>query len=215
MSKKNFLPEKENRYMELAPTVEIREAEDGTKKITGYAIVFNQKSQVLYGWFREVISQDALNNTDLDDVKATLGHNFTKLLGRTTSGTLVLTQDDKGLKYEITPPDTESGREALELVSRGDITGSSFIFDLNEGGQKWSKDEDGVEMRTITDIRRVYELGPVIDPAYVQTSAEVAKRSFEMSQTSEEADEGKDEGNDDTVSAQHALLDMEIDLMMV
>lgn len=165
--------------MPFAPSLEVRESADGKKYIRGYALKFNDLSQRLYGLFKEKIDPRALDNTDMEDVLSTLNHNFEKLLGRTASGTLSIKRDDTGLFYEIDPPNTASGNEALELISRGDIKGSSFIFDLNDRGEKWEKDDAGDDLRTLTDIRRIYELGPVVNPAYLSTEAGVAKRSNE------------------------------------
>lgn len=65
-----------------------------------------------------------------DDVRALLNHNPDLLLGRTSSGTLRLWEDSKGLRYEIHPPDTEAGRTVAELIRRGDLTGASFAFKM-------------------------------------------------------------------------------------
>ncbi|EIQ76315.1 prohead protease, partial [Shigella flexneri 1235-66] len=50
------------------------------------------------------------------------------LLGRTRSGTLKLEEDETGLRFELTPPDPSTGRDVIELVKRGDISGMSFGF---------------------------------------------------------------------------------------
>lgn len=171
----------ESRFMPFAPSLEVREKEDGKKVIRGYALKFNVLSRMLYGFFKEKIDPRALDNTDLSDVVSTLNHNMDKLLGRSVDnkGTLTLQRDKEGLFYEVDPPKTATGDETLELISRGDISGSSFVFDLNDRGDSWTKDKEGVEIRTLLDIRRVYELGPVVNPAYIQTEASVAKRSLE------------------------------------
>ena len=65
-----------------------------------------------------------------DDVRALLNHNPDLLLGRTSSGTLRLWEDARGLRYEIHPPDTEAGRTVAELIRRGDLTGASFAFKM-------------------------------------------------------------------------------------
>lgn len=165
--------------MTFAPTVELREGDDGKQMITGYALKFNERSQLLYGSFFEEIDARALDNTDMTDVLASLNHNFDKLLGRSTSGTLKLERDNNGLHYEIDPPDTMNGKEAMELISRGDIKGSSFIFELNDRGDKWDKTDDGIDVRTLIDIRKIHEVGPVINPAYLSTTTGVSKRSDE------------------------------------
>lgn len=60
-------------------------------------------------------------------MRALYEHNYTQLLGRTKSGTLVLSEDDTGLRFELTP-NTQLGNDVLELVERGDISGMSFGF---------------------------------------------------------------------------------------
>lgn len=68
-------------------------------------------------------------------MRALYEHNYTQLLGRTKSGTLVLSEDDTGLRFELTPPNTQLGNDVLELVERGDISGMSFGFRaLKESG---------------------------------------------------------------------------------
>jgi len=95
------------------------------------------------------------------------------VLGRTTSGTLRLSTDSVGLRYEVDLPDTSIGRDIAELVKRGDITGSSFKFEIL--GEKRFK-ENGTEYRTIEDVQ-LFDVGPVTYPAYEATS--VALRSDE------------------------------------
>jgi len=61
-------------------------------------------------------------------VHALYEHNYTQLLGLTNFGTLVLSDDDTGLRFELTPPNLQLGNHVLELVERGDICGMSFGF---------------------------------------------------------------------------------------
>jgi HK97 family phage prohead protease len=106
------------------------------------------------------------------DVIATFNHNPDRLLGRTGSGTLKLTDTPGGLAYEVELP--ESAADVRELLARGDLGGSSFTaFPLADGGQKWTRD-----VRELLALE-VVELGPVVSPAYPTSSAEV--RSGEAS----------------------------------
>ena len=93
---------------------------------------------------------------------STFNHNADNLLGRTSSGTLKLQEDAHGLRFELDLP--AFAVELRELVARGDVSGASFAFTVNKGGEVW----DG-NTRTLTDLT-VYELGPVTFPAYQQTS---------------------------------------------
>ena len=97
-------------------TMEVRTTEDGKKTIRGYAVVFNTESEDL-GSFREIILPGALTRTlqENPDVKAFWNHNSDLIIGRTTAGTLKLEQDDKGLSYEIVPPESQPERMPASL----------------------------------------------------------------------------------------------------
>ena len=84
------------------------------------------------------------------------------------------------MDYDITAPDNQIIRDlVLAPITRGDITGSSFMFDIAKNGDEWEESSDGVYIRTIKAISKIYEVGPVSMPAYQQTSTDVAKRSFD------------------------------------
>lgn len=101
------------------------------------------------------------------DVVATLNHNYSDLLGRLLSSTLVIGEDDTGLRYENVLPNTSIGRDVAELAARGDLRGSSFRF----YPVAWDTGREGdVAVYTLTDVDLV-ELGPVTTPAYEGTSA--------------------------------------------
>ncbi len=114
-----------------------------TKKISGYAMVFNSLSKLISGQFYEKILPEAMNGViAISDVLALLDHQRSRgILGRSRfgKGTLSLTTDPKGLHYKFTPPKTELGEEAKEYLRRGDIRGSSFDFSLAEGGGQMGK----------------------------------------------------------------------------
>ncbi|MFC9467706.1 phage major capsid protein [Streptomyces coelicoflavus] len=143
---------------------------DGARKLSGYAVVFN--SPTLIGTFTESIAPGAWTNTG-DDVLATWNHNPDNVLGRTRSGTLTLTVDSVGVRYDVDLPDTELGRSVHELVKRGDVYGSSFTFIAD--AEEWDYSGD-IAHRTVTAMR-VIELGPVHTPAY--PDATVSARAIE------------------------------------
>ena len=93
--------------------------EDGKATISGYAAVFNSDS-VDFGFFREVIRPGAFERTlkEDGDVRAFLDHDSGRIVGRTKAGNLSLREDDKGLKIELNPIDTEDGRKAIEWVAQ-------------------------------------------------------------------------------------------------
>ena len=80
------------------------------------------------------------------------------------------------LKYEFDAPKTALGNELLEMLRRNDISASSFAFTVANGGDAWEK-RDGKYYRTIKKIDRLFDVSPVYNPAYSETT--VACRSFD------------------------------------
>lgn len=149
-----------------AGTVETRE-EGERRSLQGYAAVFDVPT-VIMGLFEERVAPGAFTDAiGRDDVRALFNHDPNLVLGRSSAGTLRLTQDDQGLRYDITPPDTTTGRDVSALVSRGDVQGSSFSFDVE--AQSWDYPKGALPVRTITRAK-LYDVGPVTFPAYEQTT---------------------------------------------
>ena len=159
--------------------------------VEGYAVVFNSRSNELWdfgdGTFVEVIERDAITPELVasSDVKALLYHNRERVLGRSNKGegSLTLELDDHGLKYRFMAPRTADGDTAVELVKRGDISGSSFAFTVATGGSRMEEQADGTVLRTITKISGLYDITLTPDPAYSDTS--VAVREMQASQEPE------------------------------
>ena len=90
-------------------------------RITGYAAVFNQRTQLWPGLYEEVAPGAFQNAIGRDDVRALINHDPNMLLGRTKAGTLTLTEDEHGLRYEIMPPDTSYAKDLQVSLKRKDI----------------------------------------------------------------------------------------------
>ena len=165
-------PDIETRNFKLED-VEVREHEDG-HLVVGYGAVFNSESNNL-GGFTEFISRDAFEGREEDDVRFLLNHDPNFIMGRTTSGTLKLRVDEKGLRYEVAIPDTTAGRDLLISLKRGDITQSSFAFTVEK--DSWSQSETGAAVRTIEKVSRLFDVSAVTYPAY--PNASVGLRSME------------------------------------
>ena len=178
--------EKERRFNN---EIEVRELDDGTKVIAGYAIVFNSESNDL-GGFKEVIKPGSLRNADMTDVVALFNHDSNIPLGR-VPGTLNLTTTKKGLRYEITPPDTQAARDLITSIERGDVKGSSFGFTIAKDGDEWKEpeDRDGTWMRYIYGFDRIFDVSPVVYPAYSATDTTVAKRELGTMRDKKEREE--------------------------
>jgi HK97 family phage prohead protease len=123
------------------------------------------------------------------ETRALFNHDPNHVLGRHPD-TLKLFVDEKGLRYEVLPP--ESRAEIVESIRRGDVRGSSFSFVIAEGGESWSN-EEGRSVRTVTKIEALYDVGPVTYPAYPDSDVNVAKRSYsEFMSRTEKRDENKE-----------------------
>jgi HK97 family phage prohead protease len=160
--------------------VRMVDGEGGRPMIRGYAAVFNSRSQVMTTPggkpFVETIAPGAFRRSLLEaDVAGLFNHDASKLLGRRSVGTLRLAEDERGLVYEIDPPDTSYARDLVASLSRRDISGSSFSFATVE--DDWSKDADGLAVRELRQAH-VFDVGPVTFPAYLEASA--AYRSYDL-----------------------------------
>ncbi len=154
--------------------VEVRATADGKKPlVAGYAAKFNKLSHPLgFLKFREKVDPHAFDETLANgaDVRFTQNHDPSRVMGRTASGTLKLSTDDVGLRYELDPPDTQMGRDFVESVRRGDISNSSFKFRTLD--DDWSEDKDGNPIRTLKKVSlHDGDVAAVTYPAYPDTEA--------------------------------------------
>ena len=150
--------------------------ENGVRKLTGYAAVFNSFSQDL-GGFVEIIRPGAFRDALAGGADVRARYNHEQVIGRSTAGTLRLFEDGKGLGYEITLPDTTVARDLMANVRAGNVTGSSFAFGVaGAGGETWRKEGD----RNIRELLRVnlFDVGPVDYPAYLGTEGKLGLRSL-------------------------------------
>lgn len=168
----------------IAQQVELRADESGTKTLTGYAAVFNSPTDI-GGYFTEQIAPGAFAETIKGDVRCLFNHQSGNVLGRTKSGTLRLSEDAHGLRFEVDLPDTVLGRDVGTLVARGDISGCSFDFRAMK--QSWDDTVDPPK-RTLEKVE-ISEVSIVTFPAYADTT--VGVRSLEAIRA--EADEARAE----------------------
>lgn len=161
---------------------------DDSRHVEGYAVVFDSQSEDL-GFFevieRGAITQELVNNSD---VFALLNHDDDKVLARSNkgAGSLKLTVDDRGLKYEFDAAETQLGNDLLEYLKRGEINTSSFAFALDYNdpeAETWER-KNGANYRTIHKIAYLHDVSPVWNAAYSATS--VSQRSIDKCKELEE-----------------------------
>lgn len=151
--------------------VRAEETEQGNI-IEGRPIVYNSRTDM--GWFDEIIEPGSLNNTDLTDVRFLVNHDTNKIpLARSRrnngNSTMQLTVDNDGMGIRVVL-DTENNAEARSLysaVKRGDISGMSFMFGIND--EEWEDLESDHPTRRIKEISVVVEVSAVTFPAYEAT----------------------------------------------
>lgn len=181
--KKNSI-EIERRFFSAQDGSEIRviRSDKEPLKIVGYFAKFNKLSSNL-GWFREIIEpgffSDALKRSDCDPADL-FNHDANFIMGRVSSKTLRVWEDDIGLAYECIPPDTQIIKDlVITPIERGDIKGCSFGFIIKGNGDMWDEDEEGRLIRTLKKdgCSELFDGSQVVFPAYPDT--DIALRSME------------------------------------
>jgi HK97 family phage prohead protease len=140
-------------------------ADDGKRTLIGYAAKF-ERLAMIGSYFQEKIAPGAFSAAIGGDIRALVDHDPGRVIGRTKSGTLRLSEDGTGLRVEIDVPDTTDGNDLWVLVERGDISGMSFGFRVTK--ETWDETGD-VPVRTIQAVE-LYEVSAVAWPAYEDTT---------------------------------------------
>ena len=141
--------------------------------LTGQPIVYNERTNL--EWYDEIIDDGALAETDLRDVRFLVNHNtdmipLARSRNNNANSTMQMVIDDNGMGIRV-DLDTENNAEAKNLysaVSRGDITGMSFMFTVDS--DTWEDLESEHPTRHIRSISKVFEVSAVTFPAYEATS---------------------------------------------
>jgi phage head maturation protease len=156
------------------------QGDDGIWHIPGKGIVFNSRSRKL-GWFYEIIDARALDYANMDDAISCYNHNMNHILGSVRNKTTSYTITESSMDYDTLPPDNQTTRDiVIAPILRRDVTGSSFMFKaFDKGGDEWIEEPGGIVVRYVRKIEFVYEWGPVSMPAYLNTTTDIAKRSFD------------------------------------
>lgn len=161
--------------MERRTATEFRLAGGKTApRLVGYAAVFDARSEDLGGFVEYVRPGAFTRSLKAADVVALVHHRPELILGRSTAGTLRLSEDKRGLAYEIDLPDTQAARDLAVSVERGDVRGASFAFTVAKGGDRWSQTE-GRTVRELLDVN-LHDVTITAMPAYSDTS--VAQRAM-------------------------------------
>ena len=172
----------------LRSTVITRAAGEESRKVEGYALLFDVESDGLD--FTEIIAKGAVTEDTIkrSNVFCLLNHNESRgILARSKEGdgTLALSVDDKGLFFSFDAPHTALGDEVLEYLTRGDVDSCSFAFTVEK--DEWlnpSSGEGGEYKRVIREIHKLYDVSIVYDAAYSKT--EVDRRGLDSFKSAKE-----------------------------
>jgi HK97 family phage prohead protease len=161
------------RELRYVPAHELRVVTDasGQRTISGYAAVFNSESVDL-GGFTEILAPGCFSVTLVQnpDVLMLRDHDSSILLGRTKSGTLTLTEDAIGLRFECKLPNTTQAADLIASIERGDLDGCSFGFACLR--DEWTSSSEGRVVRTVLEAE-LYEISAVSFPAYPASTVSV------------------------------------------
>lgn len=174
------------RRMTADGEIRIETRAGGKRTIIGYGAVFHREGDAgtefrLNSRAVERIAPTAFERAlrEKQDVRGLFNHSRDHLLGRVSAGTMRLSADQRGLRYEIDLPDTQVGRDVAASIERGDLTGSSFGFQIAKDGENWSPPIEGQRVRTLVDVN-LFDVGPVVFPAYDGTTTGVRDTSDVM-----------------------------------
>lgn len=147
--------------------------------ITGYAALFDSRSEDLGGFVEEIdrgAFAEALNREDLD-VRFLINHDSNLVLARSRSGTLELTEDERGLRIYARVAPYSYAEDLRIAIERGDVDQMSFAFTTEE--DSWSKTEDGANLRRVQRVKDLFDVSVVTYPAYPETKTEVLQRAMQ------------------------------------
>ena len=170
--------EREYRRIDVSG-IETRKAEDGAMVVEGYATTYNQPYEL---WrdkeitVNEQVDRNAFAETDMSDVIMQYDHEG-RVFARKSNGTLSMEADEHGLKIRADLSGTQIGRQLYEEIKGGYTNKMSFGFTVSsDESTEVRDDEKTVLTRTITGIRKLYDVSAVSLPA--NNATEISARSF-------------------------------------
>ena len=162
--------------------VEIETRDDGQKYISFYAIVFNDLSRNMGGWHERILPE-AVANADFSEWCVIKNHDRNQILGASWSGTANYTIDQRGVKCTTMVGNSTIWKDTVDQIERGDLNFASFGFTpANDGYNFTTETRDGkqIEVGNVKSIRKIWDLSPVMVPAYPTTEGiSMAKREYD------------------------------------
>ena len=165
-------------HVKRAFSAEVRATQkaDGLSVLHGHAAVFDSDSEDMGGWVERIAPGAFDKVLEAEDIYGLWNHDPNFIIASTADKTLLLSQDKTGLLAEMDPMDTQTIRDLVVTpIQQGKVRKMSFAFDIAPEGAAWTN-EKGRDVRTITNISRLYDVSPVTYPAYPGT--DIASRTL-------------------------------------
>ena len=144
-------------------------------RLSGYAARFDSPTDIAR-LFTEVVRKGAFRAAiGRDDVRALFNHNPDQVLGRTRSGTLTLTEDEHGLRYDVILPNTQWAKDLRTSIQRRDVDQSSFAFRADQ--ELWIQGPKPLRELLAVEL---FDLSPVTYPAYEDTTVSARGVNVEL-----------------------------------
>ena len=179
-------------------TFEVRAENDEERGnyLSGRPIVYDEMTEL--SWYKEIIDNGALADTDLRDVRFLVNHNtdmipLARSRNNNANSTMQMSVDDTGMEIRV-DLDTEKNADAKSLysaVERGDISGMSFMFAVDE--DRWEDLDSEMPTRHIVAISKVFEVSAVTFPAYEATSIQARGLSDALENARASLENGRSE----------------------
>lgn len=172
--------EREYRNFTLSVIENDQEQENESRTVNGYASTFNEPYTLFEDEdmvIREQVAPEAFNDADMSDVIMQYDHEG-RVFARMSNGTLTVEPDEHGLAVRAELGGTELGRQLYEEIRGGYTTKMSFGFSVD--GETWEQVAEGtrtIHTRTITRVRKVYDVSAVSLPANDGTEISVRNLS--------------------------------------
>ena len=176
MAKEAPMKKELNNVEKRTLSLEIRNSDIENRKLIGYAVVFKSEYTEVRDCFGDIfyerVHKGAFKKSLSErDVFMLINHDWNKVVGRTGSN-LFIQEDQNGLRFELTVPNTTDGNDLLENVKQGIIKGCSFGF--NVVNQTIDVDDNGTLYRDINEVE-LFEITATPMPVYKDT--EISARS--------------------------------------
>jgi HK97 family phage prohead protease len=161
------MPNKEQRYH--AANLGLSEEQGEPTLFVGRVCAYESLSELIDGAFCEILTRGCFDEhlKTQPDVYASINHDAQKILGRVSSGTLILDSRDDGIYASVSIGAYSYAKDLVEAIRRGDIRGMSFIFQVDR--DSWERQND-IMIRRVHKAK-LYEISYVHYPCYKATEA--------------------------------------------